>query len=42
MYGPEQMYNDASKLQWGEFRNLKTPMPSSFDIFKTPPVAPVA
>jgi len=42
MYGPEQLYTDASKMQWGEFRTLKPPMPGSFDIFKTPPMAPVA
>lgn len=41
-YGPEQLYQDASKLQFGAFRTLKPPMPSSFDIFKTPPLAPVA
>jgi predicted dehydrogenase len=41
-YGPEQLYTDASKLQFGEFRTLKPPMPSLFDILKTPPMAPTA
>lgn len=42
MYGPEQLYTDASKMQFGEFRTLKPPMPSLFDILKTPPMAPTA
>jgi predicted dehydrogenase len=42
MYGPEQLYTDASKMQFGEFRTLKPPMPSLFDILKTPPMAPAA
>ena len=42
MYGPELMYTDASKMQFGEFRTLKPPMPSLFDVLKNPPMAPVA
>jgi hypothetical protein len=41
-YGPDLMYSDASKLEFGEFRTLKPPMPSLFNIARTPPMAPVA
>ena len=41
-YGPEQMFTDASKMQFGDFRTLRPPMPSEFNILKDPPVAPVA
>ena len=41
MYGPEQLYKDCSKMQFGDFRTLKPPMPSLFDIFKNPPMVPV-
>jgi hypothetical protein len=36
-YGPDLLYTDASKLQWGEFRTLKPPVPSIHDILKDPP-----
>ncbi len=42
MYGPEQLYTDASKMQFGDFRTLKPPMPSLFDSLKTPPMVPTA
>jgi predicted dehydrogenase len=42
MYGPEQLYTDVSKMQFGDFRTLKPPMPSLFDSLKTPPMVPVA
>jgi predicted dehydrogenase len=42
MYGPEPMYADASKMQWGAFRTLKPPMPSMHDVLKTPPMVPNA
>jgi myo-inositol 2-dehydrogenase/D-chiro-inositol 1-dehydrogenase len=35
-YGPELLYTDASKMQWGSFRTLKSPMPGSHDIFAKP------
>lgn len=35
-YGPEQLYTDAGKMQWGSFRTLKSPMPGSHDIFAKP------
>jgi myo-inositol 2-dehydrogenase / D-chiro-inositol 1-dehydrogenase len=40
-YGPELLYGDAFKMQWGAFRTLKPPMPSQHDIFKNPPLVPV-
>lgn len=42
MYGPEQLYVDASKMSYGDFRVLQPPMPSRFSTLKDPPVAPVA
>jgi myo-inositol 2-dehydrogenase/D-chiro-inositol 1-dehydrogenase len=39
-YGPELMYTDASKMQFGSFRTLKPPMPGQFDIFSDPPKVP--
>lgn len=36
-YGPELVYTDASKMQWGAFRTLKSPMPGDHDIFAKPP-----
>ena len=36
-YGPEQLYTDASKMQWGAFRTLKSPMSGDHDIFAKPP-----
>ncbi len=41
-YGPDLLYQDCSKMQWGAFRTLQPPMPSDHDIFKDPPVVPVA
>lgn len=39
-YGPAQLYTDASKMTWGDFRTLRPPMPGVFDIFKDPPIVP--
>ena len=36
-YGPELLYTDASKMQFGAFRTLKSPMPGNHDIFSKPP-----
>ena len=36
-YGPELVYTDASKMQWGAFRTLRPPMPGDHDIFAKPP-----
>ncbi len=35
-YGPELLYSDAGKMQWGSFRTLKSPMPGTHDIFAKP------
>ncbi len=35
-YGPELLYTDASKMQFGAFRTLKSPMPGDHDIFAKP------
>jgi myo-inositol 2-dehydrogenase/D-chiro-inositol 1-dehydrogenase len=40
-YGPEMLYENCSKMEWGSFRTLQPPMPSRHDIFKDPPVVPV-
>jgi len=37
-YGPAQLYEDASKLQFGDFRTLRPPMPSKHNILKDPPI----
>ena len=41
-YGPELMYSDSSKMEWGPFRTLQSPMPSRHNIFRSPPELPVA
>ena len=41
-YGPEQLYQDCSRMQYGEFRTLKPPMPSQHNILKEPPMLPLA
>ena len=35
-YGPDLLYTDASKMQFGAFRTLKSPMPGDHDIFAKP------
>ncbi|MBM3878916.1 MAG: Gfo/Idh/MocA family oxidoreductase [Verrucomicrobia bacterium] len=37
-YGPAEVYRNPAAMTYGEFRTLKPPMPSQFDILKTPPV----
>jgi predicted dehydrogenase len=37
-YGPELLYTDASKMQFGDFRVLRPPMPGDHDVFGNPPV----
>lgn len=39
-YGPELVYTDPSKMTWGAFRTLKSPLPGSHDIFKDGAVLP--
>ncbi|MEY2428302.1 MAG: hypothetical protein QOJ40_1187 [Verrucomicrobiota bacterium] len=41
-YGPDLLYTDCSKMEWGPFRTLQPPMPSMHDIFKDPAVLPIA
>jgi predicted dehydrogenase len=41
-YGPEQLYQDCSRMQYGEFRTLRPPMPSQHNILKEPPMIPLA
>jgi predicted dehydrogenase len=41
-YGPELIYQDCAKMQYGPFRTLQPPMPSMHDILKEPPMLPVA
>jgi myo-inositol 2-dehydrogenase / D-chiro-inositol 1-dehydrogenase len=42
MYGPELLYTDCAKMEFGDFRTLKPPMPSLFNTLKDPPMAPTA
>jgi myo-inositol 2-dehydrogenase/D-chiro-inositol 1-dehydrogenase len=35
-YGPDLLYTDASKMEFGAFRTLKPPMPGQHDIFAKP------
>jgi predicted dehydrogenase len=41
-YGPDLLYKDCASMQWGPFRLLQPPMPSEHNIFKSPPMVPVA
>jgi predicted dehydrogenase len=41
-YGPDLLYKDCAKMEWGAFRTLQPPMPSMHDIFKDPAVLPLA
>lgn len=36
-YGPELLYTDCAKMEWGSFRTLKPPMPGTHNIFSDPP-----
>ena len=40
-YGPEALFQDCSKMQYGAFRTLKPPMPKAHNIIRNPPVVPV-
>ena len=40
-YGPEMLYSNCAKMEWGPFRTLQPPMPSMHNIFKNPPMVPV-
>jgi len=41
-YGPDLVYENCAGLQWSAFRTLESPMPGSHNIFKDPPMLPVA
>jgi len=41
-YGPEMLYTNCAKMEWGPFRTLKPPMPSEHNILKNPPMIQVA
>ena len=41
-YAPEQLFQDAAKMQYGSFRTLQPPMPSQHNILKEPPMVPLA
>ena len=40
-YGPEQLYQDCSKMQFSKFRTLQPPMPNDHNILKDPPILPL-
>ncbi len=40
-YGPEQLFQDLSKMQFGPFRTLQPPIPSEHNILKDPPMVPL-
>jgi myo-inositol 2-dehydrogenase / D-chiro-inositol 1-dehydrogenase len=41
-YGPELVNQDSARMSFGPFRVLQPPVPSEHDVFKTPPMVPVA
>jgi predicted dehydrogenase len=41
-YGPDLLYTDATKMEWGDFRTLKAPLPGYHNIFAKPPAVPTA
>ena len=41
-YGPEQLYTNCAKMEWGPFRTLQPPMPNMHNILKDPPMVPEA
>ena len=41
-YGPDQLYQDCSKMSWGDFRTLAPPMPDKHNIFKDNATLPLA
>jgi myo-inositol 2-dehydrogenase / D-chiro-inositol 1-dehydrogenase len=41
-YGPDQLYQNCSKMEFGAFRTLQVPMPSMHNALADPPVVPVA
>jgi len=41
-YGPELLYQDCAKMEFGPFRTLASPIPNQHNILKDPPVLPLA
>lgn len=41
-YGPDALYEDPSKMEWGAFRTLKPPMPNLHNILANPPMIQTA
>lgn len=41
-YGPELVYERSAKMEFGDFRTIKPPMPSLHDILKDPPMVQVS
>jgi myo-inositol 2-dehydrogenase/D-chiro-inositol 1-dehydrogenase len=41
-YGPEMLYQNCAKMEYGAFRTLQPPMPSMHNILKDPPMLPLA
>ncbi|HWH68681.1 MAG TPA: Gfo/Idh/MocA family oxidoreductase [Candidatus Sulfotelmatobacter sp.] len=39
-YGPELLYQDCAKMNFGAFRTLQSPIPSMHSIIKDPPMVP--
>ncbi len=42
VYGPEMLYQNCAKMEFGAFRTLQPPMPSQHSVFKDPPMVPIA
>ena len=40
-YGPELLYQDCAKMEFGAFRTLQPPMPSQHNVLKDPPILPL-
>jgi predicted dehydrogenase len=40
-YGPEQLFTDCSKMEYGPFRVLQPPMPNDHNVIKDPALVPV-
>ena len=41
-YGPDLLYEDASKMQFTAFRTLRPPMPNMHNVLRDPPMVYVA
>ena len=41
-YGPELVYENSAKMQFGDFRTLKSPVPSLHDVLKDPAMIQIA